>query len=83
MAGTLGVPSTESAMPTTFDKDTCDKLSALDSFRHGLVDDGLNAMSQCAVSGRLNRSVTEYQRSPRRWREQMVQLVHDLRKVGL
>lgn len=89
IAGSLECSAYENSTPDDYDYDTRDKLQALDSFRLGDVDDGLDEMCinvpefMADVDGNWREEISLYAVSPERFKEDMLALAGTLDLVGL
>lgn len=80
MAQTLGAERTRDHDPFDMDEWT-ERLEALEEFRTGDVDDGLEYME--IEDAGLNRKVTDYHEDPVAFKADMGRLADDLEKAGL
>lgn len=85
MAQSMGVPIDDSYDPLYVEDSTVrNKLFALNSFRSGAIDAGLNWLGK-QLNGRLDsiRWITPYDSNPGQFKRDMLKLAKDLEKVRL
>ena len=84
MAKTLNVPVDRHAIPEDFDDDTNYKLDALDSFRDGLIDMGLDVLGLRTPEGMESaRDIEVFRDNPMQFHDDMESLANDLEGYGL
>jgi hypothetical protein len=82
---TDGLPFGAARFPEDFSDRNASALYALNSLRQGSVEGAAAHLLRANPRrfGRLNRRVTSYSTSPKRWRRDMNKLARDLAKEGL
>lgn len=82
MAKSLGADVKESLVPSSFDHDTSNKLIALDNFRVGNVQGGMQLMN-IKNDHNFETIIWGYSIDPTRFKEEMILLAFDLDNEGL
>lgn len=82
IAFALGENPNNFRLPGDYDKDTCNKLRALDSICNGCVYDALRLMDKPTDHTRSGHRIVSYWVNPKAWKHDMKAIVKQLRTIG-
>lgn len=84
IANTLGANPQDLLEPNEFNRDTANKLNAIDDLRIGDVSCALFYLNrEDASNGKLDREIPDYSRGPEIFKSAIRGLIADLREAGL